>query len=448
MKARSSVLLVKACALAVMAATVGVGASRASVAIGKPGITPAPCPDQAWEEADSTLTALPGAKVSFGHYEGGTYRIEIPDKWNGELVLWAHGYTANAGAQGSRLRVGVPGVGQGSPVRQHLVEKGFAWAASSYRCNGYVPGRGLLDTMALTGVFTKLNDGKAPSRVYLTGVSMGGHVTLLGLQEFPTSFAGGLALCPSGPGEMDFLTSVAAASEFITGVKVTEATRDQDVAQLTAILGKPPDYTDKGRQLASVQVLISGGPRPFAIEGLASRFTDNATTVADAKGREIWSRVASNSDVRYAIDEGLGLTADAINAGVRRKAADGEARSARGAYEEAIPFDGRIERPLITLHGSGDLYVPISLEQSLKQAVDAAGNRSLLVQRIIRSPGHCNFSAQEQVDAFDALVTWVRGGVTPQGDDVLADLTNAGMTFTNPLRPGDPGTIRVPATAR
>jgi pimeloyl-ACP methyl ester carboxylesterase len=441
-------VIVKACVVAATMAAIGVGVSTAPLAIGKPGITPAPCPDQPWEEADPTFTSLPGAKVSFGHYEGGAYRIEIPGKWNGELVLWAHGYAANAGAQGSRLRVGEPGVGEGSPLRQHLVAEGFAWAASSYRCNGYVPGRGLLDTIALTDLFTKLNDGKAPSRVYLTGVSMGGHVTLLGLQEFPTTFAGGLALCPSGPGEMDFLTSVAAASEFITGVKVTEATRDQDVAKLTSILGKPPDYTDKGRQLASVQVQISGGPRPFAIEGLASRFTDNASTVADAKGREIWNRVASNSDVRYTIDDGLGLTADAINAGVRRKTADSEARSARGAYEEAIPFDGRIERPLITVHGSGDLYVPISLEQSLKHAVDGAGKSALLVQRVIRSPGHCNFSAEEQVDAFDALVTWARKGVKPEGDDVLGDLTNAGMKFTNPLRPGDPGTIRVPATSR
>jgi pimeloyl-ACP methyl ester carboxylesterase len=430
-------------------AAIGVAVSAAPVEIGKPGITPAPCPDQPWEETDSTFAALPGARVSFGHYEGGTYRIEIPDKWNGELVLWAHGYTANAGEKGSRLRVGMPGVGEGSPLRQHLVAEGFAWAASSYRCNGYVPGRGLLDTIALTDVFTKLNDGKPPTRVYLTGVSMGGHVTLLGLQEFPTTFAGGLALCPSGPGEMDFLTSVAAASEFITGVKVTQATRDQDVAKLTTILGKPPDYTDKGRQLASVQVQISGGPRPFAIEGLATRFTDNASTIADPKGKEtIWNLVASNSDVRYAIDDGLGLSGDAINAGVRRKAADGEARSARGAYEEAVPFDGRIERPVMTLHGSGDLYVPITLEQSLKRAVDGAEKSSLLVQRIIRSPGHCNFSAEEQGDAFDALVRWARKGVKPDGDDVLGDLTNAGMRFTNPLRAGDPGTLRVSATPR
>jgi pimeloyl-ACP methyl ester carboxylesterase len=433
--------IVRATLLALFAATATVTTHE----LGKAGVTPVPCPDQRWEEADATFTALPGAKVFFGHYDGGAYHVEIPDNWNGELVLWAHGYVANAGAQGSRLRVGVPGVGQDGAFRKHLIDGGFAWAASSYRCNGYVPGQGLLDTIALTDVFKRVSGGKAPQRVYLTGVSMGGHVTLLGMQEFPTAFAGGLALCASGPGEMDFLTSVATASELVSGVTVAQATREQDVERLTTVLGKPPDYTEKGRQLASIQVQISGGPRPFALDGLAARFIDNASTIA-GRGDDVWSRVASNSDVKYHIDDGLGLTDGSINSSVRRKAGDSELRSSRGTYEEAIPFDGRFERPVLTLHGSGDLYVPISLEQSLRRTVDTAGQSSLLVQRIIRSPGHCNFSGPEQADAFDALVDWARNGKRPQGDDVLGDLTNAGMKFTNPLRPGDPGVIRVPST--
>ena len=130
------------------------------------------------------------------------------------------------------------------------------------------------------------------------------------------------------------------------------------------------------------------------------------------------------------------------------KAADGEVRSVSGPYEEAIPFDGRIERPVLTLHGSGDLYVPISLQQSLRRTVDNAGKSSWLVQRIIRSPGHCNFSAPEQADAFDALVAWARSGKRPEGDEVLGDLTDAGMKFTNPLRPRDPGVVRVQTNGR
>ena len=166
---------------AAVVAVLAVAASSRPTALGRPGITPIPCPDQAWQSGDATFEALPGAKAFFGKYDGGLYRIEIPDTWNGELALYAHGFVSNAGANGSLLRVG------NSPIREHLIKNGFAWAASSYRCNGYVPGQGLLDTMALTDLFTKFNGGRAPQRVLLTGTSMGGHVTVLGMHEFPTA---------------------------------------------------------------------------------------------------------------------------------------------------------------------------------------------------------------------------------------------------------------------
>jgi pimeloyl-ACP methyl ester carboxylesterase len=237
--------------------------------MGRPGLTPVPCPQQEWQYGDPAFEPLAGAKPFFGRYDGGLYRVEIPANWNGELVLFAHGFVANAGPQGSNLRVGSPS------IREHLIANGFAWAASSYRCNGYVPGVGLLDTMALTRMFTTFNAGRAPQRVYLTGVSMGGHVTLLGMHEFPTSFAGGFAMCPAGPELFDFFTAVGGAAEVVTGVTFARETMQQDLARVAGMLGTAPEYTEKGRQLASIQIQISGGPRPFAGEGLVSRFTQN-----------------------------------------------------------------------------------------------------------------------------------------------------------------------------
>src|SRR5437762_14083823 len=101
---------------------------------------------------------------------------------------------------------------------------------------------------------------------------MGGHVTLLGMHEFPKSFAGALAMCPSGPELFDYYTAVGAAAEVITGVQLRgQTTTVQDLATMIAMLGRPPAYTARGRQLASVQIQISGGPRPFAVEGLSAR---------------------------------------------------------------------------------------------------------------------------------------------------------------------------------
>ena len=113
-----------------------------------------------------------------------------------------------------------------------------------------------------------------------------------------------------------------------------------------------------------------------------------------------------------------------------------------------MPFDGRIERPLLTMHGTGDLYVPIFLEQTLKRAVGDAGNDRLLVQRVYRIGAHCQFSQPEMIKAFDDLARWVRQGTKPEGDEVFGDLSNAGMKFTDPLRPGDPGGVRIAPVTR
>jgi hypothetical protein len=79
--------------------------TRTTTALGRPGVTPVPCPTQEWQLGDPTFDALPGAKAFFGQYDGGIYKIEIPDNWNGELALYAHGFVSNGGANGSALRV-------------------------------------------------------------------------------------------------------------------------------------------------------------------------------------------------------------------------------------------------------------------------------------------------------------------------------------------------------
>jgi dienelactone hydrolase len=410
-------------------------APRSRAALGKPGINPVPCPQQEWQLGDATFEALPGARAFFGRYDGGLYRIEIPEPWNGDLVLFAHGFVPNTGQNGSVLRVGT------HRFREHIVKSGFAWAASSYRCNGYVPGQGLVDTMLLSDLFKQASGGRAPARTFLTGESMGGHVTLLGMQEFPTAFAGGLAMCPAGPELFDYYAAMSAAAEVVSGVQFHTDQVQQDLAKMAEAFGKPPEYTEKGRQMASIEIDVSGGPRPFAMEGLTSRFAANyGTSMGALLGSTTpTNRAVDTAHIKYSIDAGLGLTSDALNSKARRKTADPEMRNANGPYEEVVPFDGKIERPLLTMHGTGDLFVPIFLEQALKRAVKASGNEKLLTQRIYRIGAHCQFSQQEMTRAFDDLVAWVKTGTKPHGDEVDGDLTNAGMTFTDPLRANDPG---------
>ena len=128
-------------ALTVIAAIVGAIVAAATIGVraevGTPGITVVLCPNQIWKADDPQFASLSGARAIFGAYEGGLYRIEVPTAWNGDLVLYAHGFVDDRSPDGSRLRVGFPAAGQageGPTLREHLIAKGFAWAASSYRC--------------------------------------------------------------------------------------------------------------------------------------------------------------------------------------------------------------------------------------------------------------------------------------------------------------------------
>ncbi|MFN8506309.1 MAG: hypothetical protein U0547_01930 [Dehalococcoidia bacterium] len=381
------------------------------------------------------LTPIADATLRGGTLDGARYVIEVPDSWNGELVLWAHGFA------GFDTVVAVdppPAI-----LRRTWIEQGYAWAASSYKENGYVPGIGADDTLALKGQFAK--EVAAPKRTYIVGASMGGNVVALSLEHFPEAYDGGLAVCGALGGEeqIDYLLSWTLLGEAIAGVQVPIGTNVPLLPALLSLSGKlgtATAPTDVGLQYLSAIRMLSGGPRPFFLEGFALQVTANfGYALADPGRTSLPFQAATNEGVRYAIDPATGLTADALNAKVRRLAPVAGARDAT-AHPDAVPTSGRISDPLLTLHNTGDLFVPISMEQSYLAKAKAAGTAGLLVQRAIRAAGHCQFSDAERLAAWNDLVAWVRDGKKPAGEDLSGDLSNAGTAFTNPLRAGDPGT--------
>lgn len=94
--------------------------------------------------------------------------------------------------------------------------------------------------------------------------------------------------------------------------------------------------------------------------------------------------------------------------------------------------------PVMSYHTTGDAFVPLNMQISYRQKVESRGRGDLLVQRLVRRPGHCEFTEAEITQGFSDLVTWVDTGKKPRGDDVLADLTRAGLEWTKPLREDDP----------
>ena len=379
---------------------------------------------------------LPGAKASFGKLGNAVYQVEIPTAWNGDLVMFAHGFAGF----GTTVSVDPPP----RALREQLVSQGYAWAASSFSENGYTPGIGADDTLALKLYFEQ-QFGKA-KRVYLAGASMGGNVVTLSLEHYGDQYDGALAVCGAVAGEeiIDYLTSWTALAEYTSGVPfpIGEGAGKMTPVLLQEVpkaLGSPDLPTQKGKAFASAVKNLTGGPRPFFAEGFKEQYLVNfGLLLLDPDRKALAARAGTNVGVTYDVDDTLGITDTQLNAGVRRLKADADARNAV-THPDAVPTTGKITKPLLTLHGTGDLFVPISQEQSYRQKVDALGKGDLLVQRAIRSGGHCKFSDAEYTTAFNDLVAWVKDGKKPAGDDLRGDLTDIGRQFTNPLRAGDPG---------
>ena len=375
---------------------------------------------------------------------GASYLIEAPAKWDGGLVVFAHGIQRGPG----------PGAVAAPPIAGHILAGGHAWIASGYRAREYQPHLFIEDTNALRELFLK--EIGQPRWTIIYGQSMGGHIVVASLELHPALYQGGLAECGlvDGISIADYLMAYTAAAELISGVPMLDAPDREAFARVlnervVPALGLPGAYTARGRQFDSVVKYLMGADQagndlPLRLQGLQRRYLMNMMH----RPRDVENdpspgmRAASTVHIRYRIDPALGLTEDELNARVRRLQPAKDARSpiANPVYAERT---GRLRAPLITLHETGDAWVPLSLEQSYRRRTIAAGTDHLLVQRVMRAPSHCGFDGETREQAFDDLVAWIERGVRPVGEDVLArDLSRIGLRWTVSLHPEDPLALR------
>ena len=279
---------------------------------------------------------------------------------------------------------------------------------------------------------------------------MGGHIATLSLEEYPDAYDGALSECGvvSGHEVLDFFLSWGTLAGYFSGTPLIDAATDAatlghrfESAVLPALGADSNAPTLKGREFADVIENLTGGPRPFFREGFAANFSFNFIVLLNAVATAGPSNAAAdNARTIYRIDDGFGIDDARLNGEVARVTGNPLYRDP-ATYSEFAPMTGKIERPLLTPHNTGDLFVPISLEQWYRKTVDAAGAGDLLVQRANRRAGHCNFSEQERIQGFEDLVRWADEGQKPAGDDLLGDLSDAGRPYTNPLEKNDPGGI-------
>jgi len=439
---------------------------------------PAPEPEETRAQdsrsftADATVTtfaamaAAPGDTVDMastsryaGVLDGAAYYVEVPANWNGKLVMYAHGYRGT----GAALTVSPPS------IRRHLIQQGYAWAASSYSRNYYDVRAGVEDTNKLANQFNAITAAAgrtlaAPSRIYITGHSMGGHVTGAAIEAEAaatavnkTTYHGAVPMCGvMGDAELfNQFSAVQVTAQALAGLPRYPTANWADISALVTstlftTFPSVPNGT-AGARFKTVLQNITGGPRPLFDQGLA--FGGSFPSMWGALGGDgTISGILNKSmlDTRsytYRIDGDTAAT-DALNAAVLKLTpADGANRLRRDGLRWIPAVNGEFKIPVVSIHTLGDLFVPFSMQQVYRQRAEAKGNGAWLVQRAIRGASHCDFTVAEQVAAFEAMVAWERDGVKPAGDDVLTAATLAATTYgcthtDNTLGQDDSGTTR------
>ncbi len=371
--------------------------------------------------------------VHTGQIDGAEYRVEVPSRWNGTLLLYSHGaYPAGY----------TPPIETASrpAARDELLERGYALAASRYRApHGHAVGEALRDQPALLDWFSR--EVARPRRVIAWGASLGGLTSVvLGERE---RFDGVLALCGALGGavmrsnqllDLGFvLRTFFEPSLQVARVSDAAVNEQRAVAAVDSAL-----TTAHGRARLALANAVAGipawsrvhEPRPVVVEEAVRQAAVHDRTLARslawgsvrvdietrAGGNPSWNtgvdyrvlleRSAQRQLVLDAYREAGTSLADDLAALTAAPRVAADASAVRWLHEYGDP-NGRSRSPVVTLHALGD---PTGVEHS--GAYAGRDVRQLFVNRA----GHCMHTAAEELVALSVLEDRISSGRWPVRD--------------------------------
>ncbi len=356
---------------------------------------------------------IPDDCIAGQQASGSDYLICIPGAgqpdWNGDLLLYAHGYvpiTEPVGIPASQMFL--PGPSGPVAVNDLVTDMGYGFATTSYPTNGLAVLPAIVDLIDLIDLFTA--EVTTPTRVLLTGVSEGGLIAALAIEQHPDAFDGGMALCGPYGGfheQVDHFGDFRIVFDYffpglMPGDPVTVPTWLMDTWPTTYFSSTIlPVIEDPVNAPTITQLLSVTGAAPYEFDPPTSTRTIekllwyNVFATEDAKIK-LGGQPFDNTARVYSGSE----DDDALNLGVTRIEADPAAIDEIEAFYQT---SGDLRRPLVTLHTTGDFVVPY-LHATLYQAKVTRAGRDALYQHFVTDVhGHCTFGALDVIEAFWAL---------------------------------------------
>lgn len=393
--------------------------------------------------APAATGTAPGRHTYTGSINGAEYRVETPERWNGTLILYSHGYIP----EGMQVPPGIT-LSVRAETEQWLLDHGYALAGSDYR------GRtGLLIEEALTDQIALLDWFDAtigePRRTLSSGFSMGGGIATQLAERHPHRFDGVLAI----GSQQD------AHATLNRGLDVTFAVRTllTDDQQLELVKAADPEHSVRVLQQAVQAALTTpAGQAKLALIGAigglplwATAHQPRPTDPVEAIRQQAWwaeaAYVASlgptgrvdverhaggnpsfNVGVDYTRQLDRSGLRDFVEATYRAAGTDLHADLRQLAVAPRIAPDpravawmyrygvsaGTTPTPVVTLHGIAEGIITSDARWYGEQ-VRAHGNPNRLRQLYVDRGDHGAFSAADEILALRALEDRVKTGRWP-----------------------------------
>jgi pimeloyl-ACP methyl ester carboxylesterase len=388
-----------------------------------------------------------GRQSYTGTIDGADFRVEVPQHWNGTLVLYSHGY----------LPPGFPVFGGisltnrflGTETQNWLLDHGYALAASQFQDHGvgYQVANGMNDQMALLDWFDA-HVGH-PLHTVASGQSLGSSIAVLLAEAHPDRFDGVATMCAADDGNATFnaaldmtfaIKTLLAPGEDIELVRAADPARSTDLLvaaieqalttpqgrarlALTGALnnvagwyfGHEPQPTDPTERIRQQAMWIENAyVKSFGPSGrvdLERKAGGNPSWNVGIDYRRQLARSSQRELVRAAYRAaGLDLGRDLARLAVAPRIAPDP--GAVAFMDRYVPR-GSAAAPIITLHSTGDGGAVPDQERWLAGQIDRNGDPHQLRQLYVDRGQHCTYSSAEEITQLRTLFARIDTGRWP-----------------------------------
>jgi pimeloyl-ACP methyl ester carboxylesterase len=382
--------------------------------------------------------------------KGSHFRLSIPTSpaWNGDLVLINHGFELdpNSITAHNKCRIGGAACTEDTDCSSGLcnkisylgldaffLPKGIAVAASTYSQIAWSVFNSRKDLQDILKYMKKDPTIGSPTRVFVTGFSMGGAVTVdASLRISPKRVHGFLPLCPAAAGGVptwdaahdfrlayDYICSAVPGAAFFSesdaGDPIDQVAMAGRVNSCFGVLfpsGDPVEAANQAARLAEFRSLIGHTGTDFEVVVIMGFVTNGLYDLVQDKGKLKGKRAGWNEGATYP-DAGLDAGIERVSAGSGRK------KLSKAFYVDYTRGKGaKMEYPIVHLANNQDFLTIPGFQSVFMQATDDGGKAR--TSAWVDGGGHCNFTPEEIEATANEFVDWVNGGSQPSAEDIDA----------------------------